>query len=73
MNPKDTRGWVGTHNGTLRKPDGTPKFDHVDRGNPDPKILRKLAARRKADAAHGTHKGKHLHTVPGSMKKGGGY
>lgn len=51
----------------------------------DPKLLRKLEARKKADQDHDlspgwprsgkgdTHKGKHLHTVPGSMKKGGGF
>ena len=42
-------------------------------GKPQEKILRKLEARKKFCAAHGTHKGKHLHTIPGSMKKGGGW
>ncbi len=45
---------------------GTPA-----RGIPQKKITDKLEARKKADANHGkTHS---QHTVPGSMKKGGGY
>ena len=66
--PKPLRHGSGNPNGKtesdrhhLKGPTGTPQK----------KITDKLARRRKADSEHkATHS---QHTVPGSMKKGGGY
>lgn len=64
--PKPTKIGSTNPNGkttAVRKPTGTAQQ----------KILERLAARKKFDAAHGTSKGKHIHTIPGSTQKGGGW
>lgn len=64
--------WRGIHNGNkahVRAKHVAGAFAGV---KPDCKAWAVLEGRRKADAAHGASKGKSLHTVPGSLQRGGG-
>lgn len=61
------KDYIGIHNGEKKgKQFSAPGKENV-------KAARKLARRKKIDSEHGPSKGKHIHTIPGSMKKGGGY
>lgn len=65
----EQKKWIGIHNGNKSRVRDMAK-------SPGPsqraKVVKALELRKKIDASHGLAKGKHIHTIPGSMKKGGG-